>query len=1028
MSSTTAVCPRCLVEVAPDAARCQACNQVLKRPVVTASAPSSVPPTEVPSAKLESETATGTMDRGTPSPANSDKLRVMCACGAGIRVSIALRGKRVKCPKCSAALLVPVSQSSAASSGSQVLPAIERPSAVRSRNQLSSASTDSTVISRSAESVVMNRPADDQALKQDIEAAAKQPMPADAVPPPQGKLSSLKLRKLRKQLETANVLSDADTVARRQSLLELGQSQDSQVLEILIEHAQDNLSMVREGAVTALGELGDPSAVPTVLRALLDRDADVIRAAFATLKKIGDRRVVRPLLRYGVERPQWKPLANDTLVRLGARVTQELLSLLHSNDAGLMLDAIVVLGRIGDKQAVPTLVACLSHVSDLLKAHVTEALALIGDPSSVPHLLQMLQDPCAAVRANAASGLVRLVDQRAFRPLLNALQDEDADVRRYAAIALGELGEAKAVSELLKVLQGWDLLVALDAPFVEAIVETVGKLGEASAAPGLLPLLQSQHEGVMFKTVLALKKLRSPSAIPALTSLLNAPQPALRRRVVETLGHTGDAALVSVIGEVLRQDASREVRATAARSLGELKSHDACPFLEEALREEFSIRCQAVIALGLIQERNTLPALMAMLKDGAPEVRYHAINAIAKFKDPKTLKAMAVMLEDPDPMVRSGASKVIEEMGGAIEDKAVKEIVRRVRTRDRLGKLIPKWVYFVLPQSKAARSAVAGVLAASLLLGFIIKTTIGGPNKILVRGNVQSLTLSADGGTLVAERTLGMLEVWDVNGQRVSQQVGLENLRLPLFRAKDGVVLMSGEAVVPWKLAGNPDLATGWKEHKQPILNACVTPDGKFAATVGKDLIAVIWDLEAGQKRATVELDERFAATLTISPDGQWLATSNRKGEVALWEVESGRRAKELPSAKAPKGLTALAFSPDGNWLAAVEENGGLRVWELTDSPAEKLLESRTPMRAAALRFLSDSKRVVVANASGDVQVWDIDSGESRTVCSGDLEQIDGFALSADEKRFAIGGNANSVVLVYDLESGELFKKLDVRK
>ena len=326
---------------------------------------------------------------------------------------------------------------------------------------------------------------------------------------------------------------------------------------------------------------------------------------------------------------------------------------------------------------------------------------------------------------------------------------------------------------------------------------------------------------------------------------------------------------------------------------------------------------------------------------------------------------------------------------------------------------------------------MAAVLVASLLLGFIIKTTIGGPNKVLVRGNVQSLTLSADGGTLVAERTLGMLEVWDVNGQRVSQQVGLENLRTPLFRAKDGVVLMAGEVVIPWQLSGNPELAAGWKEHKQPILNTCVTPDGRFAATLGKDLIAVVWDLEAGQKRATVDLDERFAATLTISPDGQWLATSNRKGEAAVWEIESGRRIKELPGAKIAKAFSALAISPDGNWLVGVEVSGGLRVWDLTapaGNPVTKSLESRSPLRAVAMRFLSDSKRVVIADAGGEVRVWDIGSGESHTVCTGDIDQIDGFALSADEKRFAIGGNGNSVVLVYDLESGKLLKTLDVRR
>lgn len=1017
MSTTTAVCPRCLTEVSPDMARCRACNQTLTRPTVPESAPS----------KLESDTTTGMLDRGTAGPSSGEKLRVACACGAGIRVSVALRGKRVKCPKCSAAVAVPSLRDSSASSGSHSAPVIDRPSAAPTVDRPSSASAENP----STESAVIRRTSNDQNLQRVIEAAAKLPVPNDAAPTPTGRLSASKLRKIRKQLETANVLKDEENVARRQLLIELGESQDPEVLEILNEHAQDTLAMIREGALTALGKLEDPSALGTVLRGLLDRDADVVRAAFLALKSIGDRRVVVPLLRYGQERPQWKPLVNDTLVRIGSRVLPELLGLLESDETELISDAIVILGRIGDKQTVPPLVALLNHVSPMIRADVAQALALIAEPSSVPQLIYLLKDSDVTVRANAASGLVRLVDPRALRPLLGALQDEDALVRRYAATALGELGDSKALPDLLKVLQGWDLLVAMDAPFVEAVVETIGKLGDASAAPGLLPLLQSQHEGVMFKVVLALKKLRSPSAIPALTSLLQAPLPTLRRRVVETLGQTGDASLVPVIGEVLRQDASLEVRATAARSLGELKAREACAYLEEALREEFSIRCQAVIALGAVQDRSTLPALMAMLKDDAPEVRYHAIKAIAKFKDPKTLKAMAVMLEDSDPMVRSGASKVIEDLGGAIEDKAVKEIVRRVRARDRLGKLIPKWIYLLVPQSKAARSAVAGVLAASLLLGFIIKTTIGGPNKLLVRGNVQSLALSADGGMLVAERTMGVLEVWDVNAQRVRQQVALEKVRTPLFRAKDGVVLMAGETVVPWTLSGTPDLAAGWKEHNQPILNACVTPDGKFAATLSRDFIAVIWNLESGQKRATVALNGRFAATLTISPDGQWLATSSNKGEVALWPVESGRPTQELPSAKTPKGISTLAFSPDGKWLVAVENNGGLRVWDLADSadnPSEKFLESGTPLNAVASRFLSDSKRVVIADAGGDVQLWDIDSGESRTLCSKGVEQIDGFALSGDEKRFAIGGNANSEVLVYELDSGDLVQKLDVRR
>lgn len=355
-----------------------------------------------------------------------------------------------------------------------------------------------------------------------------------------------------------------------------------------------------------------------------------------------------------------------------------------------------------------------------------------------------------------------------------------------------------------------------------------------------------------------------------------------------------------------------------------------------------------MIALGTIHERAPWQQLWRCSRKLRPEVRYHAVNAVAKFKDPKTLKAVAALLEDSDPMVRNGAAKVIEEFGQAVEDKGVKEILRRVRSRDLLGRLIPKWVYFVLPQSKAARGTVAAVLAASLLLGFIIKTTIGGPNKVLVR------QCAVPGGSSARRRHVGRRadsgDARSLGRQRATCQPA-GRIGKPANSAvprKGGVVLMSGESVVPWKLSGNPDLAAGWKEHKQPILNACVTPDGKFAATLGKDLIAVVWDLEAGKKRATVELDERFAATLTISPDGQRLATSNRKGEVVLWEVESGRRAKELSGAKIPKAISALAISPDGNWLVGVEVSGGLRVWDLTapaGSPVEKSFASRTPLR-----------------------------------------------------------------------------------
>lgn len=939
-----------------------------------------------------------------------------------------MRGKRVKCPKCSAAVAVPNSPGSSASSGSHSAPIKDQPSVEPTAHRPSSSSENQLT-----ESAVIRRTSDDQNLQRMIESAAKLHVPNDAVPAPSGRLSSAKLRKIHKQLETANVLKDEDNAARRQSLIELGESQDPEVLEILNEHAQDTLAVIREGALTALGKLGAPSAVGTVLRGLLDRDADVVRAAFAALRSIGDRRVVLPLLRYGQERPQWMPLVNNTLVTIGSRVVAELVGLLESDETELISNAIVVLGRISDKQAVPSLVALLNHVSPLIRAQIAEALALIADPDSAPKLIYLLKDSDATVRANAASGLVRLVDPRALRPLIGALQDEDAIVRSYAANALGELGDSKAIPDLMKVLQAWELLLTLDAPFVEAVVESVGKLGDISTAAGLLPLIQSNHDGVTFKTVLALRKLRSPAAVPALISLLDSSQPALRRRVVETLGQSGDPSLVPALGRVLSQDQSREVRATAARSLGELKSRDACPFLEEALRQDWSIRCQAVIALGLIKEYDTLAALMAMLKDESPEVRYHAINAIAKFKDSKTLKALALMLEDSDPMVRSGASKVIEELSNLVnEHKAVKEIVRRAKSRKHIGALIPKWVFLLVPTRKVLLSGLAGLLLIGLLGTVGYTLWVGPTTRVLVRGKVAELTMSPDGSTLVAERTMGMLEVWDVNGERVSERFSKGSAKSPRFRAKDGLVLVSGDSLIPWKLSARPDPSIGWKEHREPIVTLYTTLGGEFAATMDGVGTVIVWDLEAGRKAGQLKLDPRIIKqSLTLSPKGSLLAASNATGDVMVWNVGSGERIREIPHAKDAKTVVKFSFNSVENWLVGAEQNGGLILFDLeakSGSLKANAVELEHPINPIEVRFLPDGKRVLAADGGGDIFVWDLESGESSVVCKTRISPLEAFAMNSDGAQFAAGSSESTEVVIFSLKTGKPIRRLDAKR
>ena len=290
--------------------------------------------------------------------------------------------------------------------------------------------------------------------------------------------------------------------------------------------------------------------------------------------------------------------------------------------------------------------------------------------------------------------------------------------------------------------------------------------------------------------------------------------------------------------------------------------------------------------------------------------------------------------------------------------------------------------------------------------------------------------MSPDGSTLVAARTMGMLEVWDVNGESVSQRFSKEGGRSPRFRARDGLVLVMGDSLIPWNLSGRPDPTTGWKEHRQPIVTLYTTPGGEFAATMDREGSVVVWDLEAGRKAGQLKLDPRFKQSLTVSPKGSLLAASNTTGDVAVWNVESGERIREIPRAKGAKPFVKLSFNTTETWLVGAEQIGGLSLFDLeakSGSLKVKAVEFEHPIVPIEVRFLPDGKRVLAADAGGDIFVWDLESGESTVACKTGISPLEAFAMNSAGTQFAAGNSESTEVVIFSLETGKPIKRLDAK-
>jgi len=180
-------------------------------------------------------------------------------------------------------------------------------------------------------------------------------------------------------------------------------------------------------AVQALGRIKDARAVPALCSEINDLKGNRLYAIVA-LGEIGDESAL------------------DTLINL------------LSDESSFVREAVVqALGKIGGAKCIPSLVKACKDPDNKVASAAFEAIRFscgegIGSP-----LLQALKDSDKKVKQAAAYALSRLKDRNSVADLITLLSDESVAVRRAAATALGMIGNDRAVDPLIKILEGTDI-------------------------------------------------------------------------------------------------------------------------------------------------------------------------------------------------------------------------------------------------------------------------------------------------------------------------------------------------------------------------------------------------------------------------------------------------------------------------------------------------------------------------------------------------------------------------------------------
>ncbi len=401
----------------------------------------------------------------------------------------------------------------------------------------------------------------------------------------------------------------------------------------------------KAGAIHALGERRDPSALPDLANLLNDPDPRVASASANALRRIGGPEAIRRLSE-AVTRAS-DPVRSaivDALIQCAVQcVTEghraEAAGIFEQFDDPKEKDHVrtaAYAGRIqsaGDRWL--TLVTAGLESND--PSRQTAALHMarsMPDPDATITYTRLLANTSPAMQLALLGLLQERGDVRAVPAIVSATQGTDLSVRVAAVAALGTLGDSTAIP-----------LLATAAASPEDSEQKAGRqalieLHRGNVAAALVAQLISANPEVQVELIRALAARSEKSAVPNLFLLARSDSATTRKAALQAIGRLADgshlASLVELVNvandETARADVRRVFESIVERT-ERTRRFDVTPIVKGLAGANVETRIALLQVSALFADAHLRAAFRAGLKDTDAAVREATARALCHSRD-----------------------------------------------------------------------------------------------------------------------------------------------------------------------------------------------------------------------------------------------------------------------------------------------------------------------------------------------------------------------------------------------------------
>ena len=449
-------------------------------------------------------------------------------------------------------------------------------------------------------------------------------------------------------------LADPDWTIRKSATMALAEIGNNAV-DMMMEYLKGPNEEVRDGCLRALVKSGN-RGLQRLFDEICKMDDNQRFLIRKSIVKIGSR-VVEPLMRlFNLENPEILSFAASALGEIGnPRAVPVLIQALSSEDWNVRRSSAYALTEIGES-GVDKIAEALESTNDDVRYWVTRILESIGEPG-VPYLVKALSDDNREIRFFAAKALGSAFDASVARSLIFSLGDKVWSVRKVASESICRL-ENLCIDDLLRHISSdnediryWigRILSEIGIKHLNRIIETMRK-GDpelrlyACQAAGLIesndlvePLidaLRDDSEWVRTYAAISLGRTGDPRAIIPLIRSFSDRNSEVHRNILVAFEKIGDKVFNELIKCIEGNDP--DLRCNAATAISEMHETRGVDYLVLLMEDsDMRVRQAAAEALGHFPGLKSRTMLFEGLEDKELKVRIAVIRAIGKLNEPQ---------------------------------------------------------------------------------------------------------------------------------------------------------------------------------------------------------------------------------------------------------------------------------------------------------------------------------------------------------------------------------------------------------